>query len=664
MSYLTQDYRRTRIRTPKPLLTGLDAQLHAYAGKYQRNPGKLEALIHLAEEADGHAAHYKAMRDKLLKKTLADFKQVFCRCAKGYETQIPEALAAIREAAWRCLGMRPYIVQLAGATALYQGYLAEMATGEGKTLTAALTAVLHGWRGLPCHIVTVNDYLAARDAKALAEFYRFCHVSVGHVIGAMEPPQRKKGYDSDITYTTSKEIVADFLRDRLWLRQSQHAVRRHIKTLLQGRSNIDRGLVMRGLYAAIVDEADSVLIDEAVTPLIISKSHPNEPFLEACQQANMIAEDLQADIDYEIKDKYKEIRLHEETETRLRELLKEEQYRGHSSSQQLELIRQALTAREFFKRDQQYVIKDDKILIVDEFTGRLMPQRHWQAGLHQLVEAKEKVPLSPPGETLARLSFQRFFRFFYKLSGMTGTAKEAAGEFWHIYQLPVVSIPENRSCQRIMYPTQVYANQKDKWQAIVEEIKETHKQGRPVLIGTRSVKASEALASKLIAAGLVFRLLNAHRHKEEAEIVARAGQAGTITIATNMAGRGTDIVLEKGVDRLGGLHVIGTECHESGRIDRQLFGRCARQGDPGSARLFVSMEDELLCRYLPKVTRQLIKASLKEQYKGSEWSAIRLVKWAQANAQRLAYRRRRTVLRTDTWLNDSLSFAPGEDSVL
>jgi preprotein translocase subunit SecA len=320
------------------------------------------------------------------------------------------------------------------------------------------------------------------------------------------------------------------------------------------------------------------------------------------------------------------------------------------------LVQQALTAREFYHRDKQYVLEEDQVVIVDEFTGRLMPNRTWRHGLHQAVEAKEGLEVTNPSETLARLSFQRFFRFFRKLSGMTGTAREAAPEFWHIYGLPVLSIPTNRPCIREEIPDAVFPDGERKWQAIAEEVVRWNQTGRPVLVGTRSVKASEKLAAMLESRGLEFNLLNAIRHREEARIVAAAGQQGKITIATNMAGRGTDIKLGRGVAELGGLHVIATERHESGRIDRQLFGRCARQGDPGTAQAFMSAEDELIQRFVPAPMRNRLVSTIENQRVGSQRLAKTALSYAQRAAQRLAFRQRKNVLQMDTWLEEALSF--------
>ncbi len=659
MSVLTQDYRRTQIKTPDPILSGLDARVHHLAGTYRRRASVTAKLIAEAEAIDAAAPLWKDKTDGALRASLAEFREVFRRNRPGCDEQLPSAMAAIREVADRRLGLRSHVVQLAGALALYRGTVVEMATGEGKTLTAGLTAVVWGWIGRPCHIITVNDYLADRDARWLEPLFKFCGVSVGRVTGDMDPKARREEYRSDLTYTTSKEILADFLRDRLRLDSLQNASRRQIQAL-SGRLDAEKGLVMRGIHTAVVDEVDSILIDEAVTPLIISRETPNEPFVEACSEAQRIAATLRPGVDYRIDQQYKDIDLLDGVENELEQRSGNLPRLFRGRSQHRELVQQALKAREFFHRDTQYVVQDGKIVIVDEFSGRLMPQRTWSAGLHQSVEAKEEITVTAPSETLARLSFQRFFRFFHRLAGMTGTAKEASGELWHIYGLPVVSIPPNRPCQRKIYPRQIFAEQEPKWQAIAQEVAERHATGQPVLVGTRSVRASEDLSARLHKLGLTFRVLNAVRHREEARIVSQAGEQGSITVATNMAGRGTDIRLGTGVPRLGGLHVIATECHEATRIDRQLFGRCARQGDPGSARSFVSLEDELLCRYVPAPVRNSVKRVLRLRGPASTWAAEQVVRWAQRRPQAMAFHRRKTVLRTDTWLDDSLSFAQGD----
>ena len=416
-------------------------------------------------------------------------------------------------------------------------------------------------------------------------------------------------------------------------------------------------MVLRGLHTAIVDEADSILIDEAVTPLIISASHKNESLRNAAELAQEMIEVLKPEIDYHTNARYKEIEL---TKDGLKKMVAQATHLPglwQGQDRRLELVIQALVAREFFHRNQQYIIEDNKIVIVDEFTGRPMPQRSWRAGMHQAVEAKEGLTISDPTETIARLSFQRFFKCFHKLSGMTGTAREAAGELWQVYGLPTVTIPPNKPCVRKQLPDQFFANEKTKWRAIIVEIEKMHATGRPLLVGTRSVLASERLWQWLSERGLEAKILNATRLKEEAELISLAGEKGRIIIATNMAGRGTDIKLGQGVVALGGLHVIATERHESGRVDRQLFGRAGRQGDPGSAQAFVSFEDELICKYLPKSVQKVVaKSNLPAKEKIANWA----FNFAQRKAQALAFKQRKDVIRSDLRLDESLSFAGGD----
>ncbi|MCJ7642041.1 MAG: prepilin peptidase [Desulfobacterales bacterium] len=658
----TQDYRRTHIVIPEKLHQGMDAVVHGIAGWYRRRPSVGPLLECEAARIIEMARGLVLLSDHRLRDRLANMQEQFRRQAKRYENILPEALACMVEVARRTLGLLPYPVQVMGAIALYRGYLAEMATGEGKSLTACLPSVLAAWTGRPFHFITVNDYLAGRDAVEMGSFYAYCGVSVGCVTGEMEPRERRINYDRGVVYTTLKELVADLLRDRLSLGALHHPSRRLLRQLLQPQVRHLEGVVLRGLDTAIVDEADSVLIDEAVTPLIISRAEKNTPLVEACSAAHCMAASLNAGIDYLADQKYKEITLTKEGIHKVEEHAEQLQGIWRGPARREELVRQALTAREFYKRDQQYVIQDGKVAIVDEFTGRLMPNRTWRHGLHQAVEAMEGLDINDPSETLARLSFQRFFRFFRKLSGMTGTAREATAEFWHIYKLPVLKISTNRPCIRKMLPDSVFSSEADKWEAIVREIESWRRTGRPVLVGTRSVRASERLAGMLQARGYEFNLLNAVRHKEEARIVAAAGEQNRITISTNMAGRGTDIKLGRGVAGTGGLHVIATERHESGRIDRQLFGRCARQGDPGSAQAFVSVDDELIQRFVPSPMRNRLAAALRRKAPGATRLAEAALSHAQRAAQRLAYRQRKNVLKMDTWLEEALSFTgPGAE---
>jgi preprotein translocase subunit SecA len=652
-----QDYHRTHIVIPEKLHQGMDALVHGFAGWRRRRPSVAMSLREDAERISEMARGLVHISDHRLRERLAEIQVQFRRQAKDYENLLPEALASMVEVSSRTTGLLPYPVQVMGALALYHGYLAEMATGEGKSLTACLPSVLAAWSGRPFHFVTVNDYLASRDAGEMNPFYSFCGVSVGCVTSQMEPRERRLNYDKGVVYTTLKELVADFLRDRLIIGALHDPSRRQLRQLLDSKSGSQDGTVLRGLDTAIVDEADSVLIDEAVTPLIISRAQKNSSLVEAAEVTNGIVALLEPGRDYIIDHKYKDINLTREGTRRVDEqsLLLQGMWRGPARRE--ELVKQALTAREFYKLDQQYVIQDGKVAIVDEFTGRLMPNRTWRHGLHQAIEAKEGLTVNDPSETLARLSFQRFFRFFNKLSGMTGTAQEATAEFWHIYRLPVMTIPTNRPCIRQTLTDRVFSSERDKFDAVVSDIEKRWLTGRPVLVGTRSVTASERLAALLTAKGLDFNLLNAVRHKEEAQIVAAAGEKNRITISTNMAGRGTDIKLGSGVAQLGGLHVIATERHESGRIDRQLFGRCARQGDPGSAQAFMSVEDELIRRFVPALLRSRLINVLRRGAPGGNLLAKTALFQAQRTAQRLAYRQRRDVLKMDTWLEEALSFS-------
>lgn len=641
---------------PAPLPKGLDALVQGWIGRWQRRTARGRRLAGEAEAVDHLAREYADLSNTALRERLREFRSQMRRGGRGAAAHLIPSLAALREAAARTVGLRPFGVQLIGALALHRGWLAEMATGEGKTLTAGLAATLGGWRGFPFHLVTVNDYLVERDATWLKPLYEFAGIRVGAVTGVMNDSERRQGHAADVTYTTSKELLADALRDRLLLGPAIRPARQLIRELLapSGTTHRRRQPVLRGLHTALVDEADSVLVDEAVTPLIISSPRANESLRQAVLEAEQLAARLVPTRDYRLNVRHREVELTRPGEERMAELCQGRPGLWQGSDRRNELVRQALTAREFFLPGQQYVVVEGKVVIVDEFTGRPMPQRTWRQGLHQAIEAKERLNLSDPSETVARLSFQRFFRSFVQLSGMTGTAREAAGEFWQIYRLPVLRIPTNRPCLRTLWPDRYFARASDKWAAIAVSVEEVQATGRPILVGTRSVAASERLATLLEERRIEHRVLNATRLAEEAAIVALAGQPGRVTIATNMAGRGTDIVLGAGVAERGGLHVIVTERHESARIDRQLMGRSARQGDPGSAQQFASAEDELAKRFLPRVGQRALAGA-------PEGLGPLLTAGAQHRAQSMAFQQRKAVLRADTWLEESLAFsgAPG-----
>jgi len=643
----------------RALPRGLDAAWDAAVGVAKSFVPRRRRFLRMADRVLVYEKHFQDMTDAKLREAAAEMKDLF-RCGRDTRPERLRAFAIVREVAFRQLAMRPFRVQVAGALALDAGCIAEMATGEGKTLSATLPATVNGWRGKGCHIVTHSDYLAQRDAAWMGEIYKFCGLTVGHIEQGMLPPDRRQAYLCDITYCTNKEVTADYLRDRLALGRLQGLPSALMARIADGAGSGTDRLVMRGLHYAIIDEADSILVDEAVTPLIISGNAPNPEQVEAFRTAADLAAELLVGRDYTTNVRYREVDITSAGKERLAELARPLGGIWMGARRREEMVVQALTAREFYTLDKQYIVKEGKIVIVDEFTGRLMPDREWRDGLHQAVECKESLKVNPPKDTFARLSFQRFFRLYRKLSGMTGTAEEAWREFWQIYHLPVVTLPTNRKCIRRVFPDRVFATEDAKWRSIVDDIRTLHAAGRPLLVGTRSVGSSERLAEMLKGQGLECQVLNAVRHREEAQIVAGAGQEGNITVATNMAGRGTDIKLGRGIAEKGGLHVIATERHEAGRIDRQLFGRSARQGDPGSAQAVVSIEDELVRRYAPHFS-----ASLRGRYgrTDSEISSPltrRVFNMAQAKAERLALAQRKGVLKSDDWLDEYLGFAGTE----
>ena len=656
MASPSETLRRFSVRKTPPPHRGLDAWVHGWAGAWRRRGTTVERLRERAGRVEEHAGAAGNLTNHDLRARLLEHRNHFRRGGRFRAEAMVPALAALREAAHRVLGLRAFPEQLMGAMAMDEGNLAEMATGEGKTLAAGIAAILRAWMGRPCHVITVNDYLVERDERWLGPLFGFCHLTHGHVVAPMPPDDRRLAYDRDITYGTSKEITADFLRDRIKPTPDASAGGHLARSILHGgRRGHDP--VQRGLHSAIIDEADSILIDEAVTPLILSAPRPNAALREVVELAQRIAAPLAADADYRVDKKHREVELTPAGEARLLAVAADLPPLWRGLQRSSELVRHALMAREFYLPGRQYVVVDGKIVIVDEFTGRQMPQRTWRQGVHQAIEAKEGLPITDPTDTLARISFQRFFRLYAHLSGMTGTAMEAAAELWQVYSLPVVRIPLHRPCLREESPDQVLPTAHDRWLAVVREIQRVHHQGRPVLVGTRSVEASETLASHLAGSGVPFQILNAVRHQEEARVVAMAGEPGRVTIATNMAGRGTDIRLGDGVAARGGLHVIATERHESRRVDRQLFGRSARQGDPGSAVAILSTEDDLFQRHLPALARRSLLDAAARGLPGSGQLVSAATSLAQRNAQAKARRMRASVLRTDEWLDEALSFA-------
>ncbi len=536
-----------------------------------KNDRELKKLVPLVDQITNLEPRMQGMSDAQLKAQTYLYRE---RVEKGepLDAILPEAFATVREASVRTLKMRHFDAQSVGGIVLHQGIIAEMKTGEGKTLAATLPAYLNALSRKGVHIVTVNDYLARRDTEWMGNIYRFLGLTVGTIVHGIDDRERHEAYRCDITYGTNNEFGFDYLRDNM---------------------KFDRfSLVQRELNYAIVDEVDSILIDEARTPLIISGLA--EKSTQLYYQVNGIIGRLKKDQDFTIDEKARTVVLTEEGVAHAEAILKVENLYDPKYIELLHHVNQALKAHQLFKRDVDYIVKDGEVVIVDEFTGRLMPGRRYSEGLHQALEAKENVKIENENQTLATITFQNYFRMYKKLAGMTGTADTEAAEFKKIYNLDVCVIPTHKPMIRTDHPDVIYKTKKEKYEAALNEIEDCYRRGQPVLVGTISIDVSEALSEKLSKRGVKHSVLNAKNHKKEAEIVAMAGQKGAVTISTNMAGRGTDIVLGEGVVELGGLHILGTERHESRRIDNQLRGRSGRQGDPGTSRFYLALEDDLL----------------------------------------------------------------------
>lgn len=589
-------------------------------------------------------AHINSLEPEMTSLTDAELRQKTDKfkerlaAGEGLDNLLPEAFAVVREASRRILvapnpdspnrTMRHFDVQLIGGIVLHQGKIAEMATGEGKTLVATLPAYLNALSGKGVHIVTVNDYLARRDRDWMSPLYEFLGLKAGAVQSNQSYEEKKAAYLCDITYGTNNEFGFDYLRDNMRIRTEEQVQ------------------INRGLNYAIVDEVDSILIDEARTPLIISG--PAEESTEKYYVADKAARRLKAGKDFEIKEKERMAHLTEEGIEEVEKLLNVDSIYTDRNMEWPHYIEQALRAHHLFKNDRDYIVKGGEVVIVDEFTGRLMEGRVWSDGLHQAVQAKEHQRIKEENQTLATITLQNFFRLYKKLAGMTGTAMTEAAEFDKIYKLEVVVIPANKPMHRTNFPDRVYRTEKEKFDAIIKEIAEVHKTGRPILVGTVSIEKSELLSEKLMREGIEHEVLNAKQHEREAHIIAKAGQRGNVTIATNMAGRGTDIVLGEGVANLGGLHIIGTERHEARRIDNQLRGRAGRQGDPGSSRFYVSLQDDLMRIFASERVSSLLKTFGMEEGMAIEHSMVtRSIERAQKKVEEHNFEIRKHLLEYD-----------------
>nr|VFJ48629.1 MAG: protein translocase subunit secA [Candidatus Kentron sp. DK] len=559
----------------------------------------------IVREIGRKAVGFSVLTDEQMGREIAGIRQRLYSGGENLQDFI-QAFAMIREMAWRTLGLRPHDVQVLGGWIMLGGMIAEMQTGEGKTLTATLPASAVALAGIPVHVITVNDYLVARDAQWASPLYNALGLTVGHIAEGMSPEEKRVAYGCDITYCTNKQLVFDYLRDRLAMGRAPGRVRDRLAALRRDDAD-SSGLLLRGLCFGIVDEADSVLIDEARTPLIISRRGNGEEEQNTFVHALWLVSQLETGKDFTVRMIERQCELTHHGKGRLKSMAAMLGGAWSVTRRREELARQALVARYFFERDKHYLVKDGKVQIIDEYTGRTMPDRSWERGLHQMIEAKESCEVTSQPETMARISYQRFFRRYLKIAGMTGTAREVAGELWTVYRLSVVQVPTNRPVCRAPWPGGVYRTSDDRWRAVVGRIDALRDQGRSILVGTRSVGASEQLDALLDEAGIPHRVLNARQDADEADIIGGAGQTGVVTVATNMAGRGTDIKLSEEVAANGGLHVIVTERHDARRIDRQLIGRCGRQGDPGSYEQLASLEDELLNTY-PRWMKRLLGA--------------------------------------------------------
>ena len=599
-----------------------------YIAAYQKVVEKINAL----------EPEMQGLTDAKLTGKTDEFRE---RLAKGetLDDILPEAFAVVREGSRRVLGMRHFDVQLIGGMCLHDGRIAEMRTGEGKTLVATLPVYLNALTGKGVHMVTVNDCLAKRDSEWMGRLYRFLGLSVGLIAHDMDFPERKFAYSCDVTFGTNNEFGFDYLRDNMVIDERQ--------------------MVQRPLHYAIVDEVDSILIDEARTPLIISG--PGQKSTDIYVKMAHAVAGLKEGVDYKVDEKQKTISPADSAVPKVEKLIGVQNLYAPENIEYSHCFTAALRAKALMKRDRDYIVKDGEVIIVDEFTGRIMPGRRFSDGLHQAIEAKEGVKVQRESQTLATITFQNYFRMYDKLAGMTGTAKTEADEFLKIYNLPVVVVPTNKPVRRVDYPDVIYKTKRAKYKAVGKAVAEIHAKGQPVLIGTTSITQSEELSTILRHLGIEHNVLNAKNHEREAQIVADAGQKGAVTIATNMAGRGTDIKLGEGVEELGGLFIVGTERHESRRIDNQLRGRAGRQGDPGASRFYLSLEDDLLRLFASdRVTKIMDKLGMEEDEPIEHKLITNSIEHAQKKVEARNFDIRKHVLEYDDVMNQQREVMYGE----
>lgn len=615
---------------------------------------KASVLLAQAQQVLGLKDSYIDFSAEDLYLKLRNYRTRF-RLGRETDEDLLHAMALVCETAYRIRAERPYLPQVACALGIFKSCIMEMATGEGKTLSTALAAVIEGWRGKGCHVITSNDYLATRDAKEMKQFFTACLLSSRSITQDSSPEERQEAYAADITYLTSKDVVADFLRDQMALGKMSTYERMLARSLCNYEMPMT---VQRGLHCAIVDEADSVLCDGGSTPLIISVPKDNAPSPEQYITASSLAGNMALGTDYRVNYEFREAQLTDSGRLKVLKTVQDVAEPWAKRTRAVELVLQAVEAREFFKNSVHYVMMDEKVVIVDEATGRIMPDHEWRDGLHQAVSAKEAVEVIPPRATSAQSSFQDFFLRYKHLGGMTGTAREAKKEFLQFYRLPVIPIPTNVPCRRVISKRVCCTTFEEKIRVIVEDVRQEYSKGRAVLVGTKSIETSEDISKALSEVGIGHEVLNAVHQEREAEIVQLAGQHKAVTVATNMAGRGTDIKLQSSVKESGGLHVILTELHSSARIDRQLHGRAGRQGDPGSVAEVICLEDELIKKSSPPIRYYLKFFCTTPVFRSAShyffWKLAGFAQWLE-NAR--GFRMRKSMIKNNDYFSEMISYS-------
>jgi len=649
---MKQNYKHIHTSKEKKLYAGLDKVTNSILGKVKNLFINKSKLRKDAKKIYDQSLAYQDLNNSEINQLVFKYQSMF-KLNRVDKKEFINAFAIVVEICYRETDKRAYEVQIMGAIALVEKYAIEMATGEGKTLTASLAAIILGWRGKPVHVLTSNDYLAQRDAQDLKQLYNRANLTVSAVIGTTKPPERKEFYKSDLVYSTGKEILADYLKDRM-LESENYCINTFLINKINNKA-VPQEYLLRGLDTVIVDEADSVLADDAVTPLIISSTHENKILQKSVVDANRISQYFNIDEHYTLSEKFHDITI---TQKGL-DVIESNMYSLSSiwrSEERSEfLVKQALMAKELFLLNKHYIIKDEKIVIVDEKTGRIMNERTWGNGLHQAIEVKEGVPITDPTTTFAKMSFQRFFRLYNHLCGMSGTLQNLKEEFWQIYKILTLSIPKRVPSKMSILKDKIYLTKEIKEQELVKYIKEIHHKHLPILVGITTIKDSESLANKLKSLNIECTLLNALNDSIEAQIVAQAGIYNTITIATNMAGRGTDIQITQEIDDLGGLQVITTQRDKSRRIDMQFFGRCARQGQNGVAVSFLSLEDSILDNYTPQWLSSFLNKNFNN--KMIKDISILLYIYHQKTIEKSISKLRNKTLLKEFSIDDSMSYA-------